>query len=213
MFDHIHSWSLGWESMGHRNNLEETWADTRSPDNNHHHSYRSESWVQLCQTLQTSPLEQNESGSSARGLQSHLEGRHLHMTHLKINLMILVNQRSDHHASPGVTGTGGDLVLLITVAAWIIDWTPGVGETVWRISNADLEHNVSVAADIMINYLGDKSAWCGGVVSDNINIRNMNLVFNILFDTLNIPLVVTIKDAHTLVMKGLNLPSFILGDL
>ena len=80
------------------------------------------------------------------------------MTHLKINLMILVNQRSDHHASPGVTGTGGDLVLLITVAAWIIDWTPGVGETVWRIRNANLEHNVSVAADIMINYLGDKSA-------------------------------------------------------
>ena len=72
--------------------------------------------------------------------------------------MILVNQRSDHHVSPCVTGAGGDLVLLITVAAWIIDWTPGVGETVGRISNANLEHNVSDAADIMINYLGDKSA-------------------------------------------------------
>ena len=33
-------------------------------------------------TLHTSPPEQKESGSSARGLQSHLEGRHLHITHL-----------------------------------------------------------------------------------------------------------------------------------
>ena len=41
-------------------------------------------------TLQTSPPEQKESGSSARGLQSHLEGRHLHITHLKMIVMMIV---------------------------------------------------------------------------------------------------------------------------
>ena len=34
-------------------------------------------------TLHTSSPEQKESGSSASGLQSHLDGRHLHITHLE----------------------------------------------------------------------------------------------------------------------------------
>ena len=88
-------------------------------------------------TLQTSPLEQKLSGSAARESQSHLAGRHLHITHLGGEVPG-VRRTPGIKVSPVVVRAGLLLCADITVTARRVDRAARVGQVIGGVSYAHL---------------------------------------------------------------------------
>ena len=64
----------------------------------------------------------------------------MHMTHLGVTSGKLDQEHflAAVSCSPGVSGTCGHQVLLVTVAAWVINWAPRVGQVIRRIGDTHL---------------------------------------------------------------------------